>query len=42
MAPLLQSQLDGQQFSIANVIIVLRWGEAMGEKGTRVYLLILG
>ena len=31
MEPLFQRQLDGQQFSIANVIFVLRWGEAMGE-----------
>jgi len=38
--PLLQGQLDRQQFTVANVIIPLRRGQSMGEKGTRMELVV--
>lgn len=40
VTPLLQSQLDGQQFPIPEVIVALCWGEMPGEESARVQLLV--
>ncbi len=35
MSPLLQSQLDGKQFPVSNVIVTLRRGKLLGVEGAR-------
>ncbi|KAI3363584.1 hypothetical protein L3Q82_001178 [Scortum barcoo] len=41
MAPLLQGQLDGQEFSVTNVIISFSWQESPGEESAGMQLLVL-
>ncbi len=34
MPPLLKSQFDGEELSVANIIIIFRRAEFVGEEGT--------
>ena len=38
--PLLQGRVDGEEFSVAPVVVLLGWGELSGEEGDRVNLLV--